>query len=74
VTVETLTYAALAERLKISSGADRLITELLKMTADMMEAKETAVKLEGENAALRSLPKPEPMSWWRWLRSTGSSQ
>jgi hypothetical protein len=41
------------------------------MTADMMEAKETAVKLEGEIAALRSLPKPEPMSWWRWLRSTG---
>jgi hypothetical protein len=51
--------------------ADRLVTELLKATANMMEAKETAAKLEGEIAALRSLPKPEPMSWWRWLRSTG---
>src|SRR5262245_58256994 len=44
--------------------ADRLVTELLKATADMMEAKETAAKLEGENAALRLLTKPEPISLW----------
>jgi hypothetical protein len=42
--------------------AERLVTEVLKATADMMEAKETATKLEGEIAALRSPPKPERMS------------
>src|SRR5262245_5303538 len=52
--------------------ADRLVTELLKATADAMEAKETAAKLEGEIAAmLRSSTKPERVSWWRWLRATG---
>jgi hypothetical protein len=50
--------------------ADRLVTELIKMTSDMMEAKETAAKLEGELAALRSTPKREPLTWWRW-RMTG---
>ena len=35
----------------------------------MMEAKETAAKLEGELVVLRSLPKPVPMSWWRWVRT-----
>jgi hypothetical protein len=50
--------------------ADRLVTELIKMTSDMMEAKETAAKLEGELAALRSIPKGEPLTWWRW-RTTG---
>ena len=49
--------------------AERLVTELLKATADMMEAKETATKLEGELVVLRSLPKPVPMSWWRWVRT-----
>ena len=50
--------------------ADRLVTELIKMTSDMMEAKETAAKLEGELAALRSIPKGKPLTWWRW-RTTG---
>jgi hypothetical protein len=50
--------------------ADRLVTELVKMTSDMMEAKETAAKLEGELAALRSIPEREPLTWWRW-RTTG---
>jgi hypothetical protein len=49
--------------------ADRLVTELIKMTSDMMEAKETAAKLEGELAALRSTPKRETLTWWRWRRT-----
>jgi hypothetical protein len=49
--------------------ADRLVTDLVKMTSDMMEAKETAAKLEGELAALRSTPKRETLTWWRWRRT-----
>jgi hypothetical protein len=47
--------------------ADRLVTELLKATADLMAAREVTARLEGEIAALR----PAPQTWWRWLRSTG---
>jgi hypothetical protein len=47
--------------------ADRLVTELLKATADLMTAREVTARLEGEIAALR----PKPMTWWRWLRTTG---
>ena len=39
--------------------ADKLISELLKATADAMMAKETAARLEGELAALQARP------WWR---------
>ncbi len=41
--------------------ADKLMTELLRMTADAMGAKETAARLEGELSALRSRP------WWKRL-------
>jgi hypothetical protein len=63
--------------------ADRLVTELLRLTGDMMEAKETAAKLEGELAAIRELlhkPDHRPVTTWRemnwrerirWLRTTG---
>jgi hypothetical protein len=51
--------------------AERMVTQLLKATADAMEAKETEAKLQGELVALRSLPKPETVSWWRWLGTTG---
>jgi chromosome segregation ATPase len=47
--------------------ADRLVTELLKATGDLMAAREVTARLEGELAALR----PKPLTWWRWLRSTG---
>ena len=40
---------------------DRLIVDLLKATADLMAAKEVAVRFEGELTALRSRP------WWRRL-------
>jgi hypothetical protein len=39
--------------------ADKLMAELLRMTADAMGSKETAARLEGELSALRSRP------WWR---------
>ena len=41
--------------------ADRLMAALLRATADTLAAKETAARLDGELAALRSRP------WWRWL-------
>jgi hypothetical protein len=53
---------------------DQLMSELLSAVAETMAAKESAAKLEGEVAALRSTskpPEPAPLSWWRWLRSTG---
>jgi hypothetical protein len=49
--------------------ADRLVTELVKMTSDMMEAKEAAAKLEGELAARRSIPEQQPLRWWRRRRT-----
>jgi hypothetical protein len=49
--------------------ADRLVTDLVKMTSDMMEAKETAAKLEGEPTARRSIPEREPLTRWRWRRT-----
>jgi hypothetical protein len=39
--------------------ADKLMAELLRMTADAMTAKETAARIEGELAALKARP------WWR---------
>ena len=39
--------------------ADKLMAELLGMTADAMSAKETAARLEGELSALRS------RTWWK---------
>jgi hypothetical protein len=51
--------------------AELLVSEVLAATADMMEAKETAAKLEGELVALRSLLQHKPMTWWRWLRTVG---
>jgi chromosome segregation ATPase len=51
--------------------AELLVSEVLAATADMMEAKETAAKLEGELVALRSLLQLKPMTWWRWLRTVG---
>lgn len=41
--------------------ADALMAELLRMTADLMTARETAARLEGELAALQARP------WWRRL-------
>ncbi len=67
------TFEAELERLQLTAAghradfererdrADRLMTELLKATADTMSAKEAAAKLEGELGALRSRP------WWRRL-------
>lgn len=43
--------------------ADQLMAELLRMTADAMGAKESAARLEGELAALRS------RSWWKRFAS-----
>lgn len=42
--------------------AERLVSELLKLTAEMMAAKESAARLEGELAALRQ------RRWWQRLR------
>jgi len=67
-----LEAAAAGHRADFERERDRaalLVSELLAATADMMEAKETAAKLEGELVALRSLLKPAPLSWWRWLRT-----
>ena len=47
--------------------ADRLVTEMLKTTADLMAARVVTARLEGQLVALR----PKPMGWWHWLRSTG---
>jgi hypothetical protein len=46
---------------KAQLEADALMAELLRMTADVMIAKETAARLEGELAA------PQARRWWRPL-------
>jgi hypothetical protein len=42
--------------------AEQLMAELLRMTADLMSAREAASHLEGELTALRSLRSARP--WW----------
>jgi hypothetical protein len=42
---------------------DRIMAELLKLTSDLMAAKEMAARLDGELSAIRARP------WWR--RMTG---
>ena len=46
---------------------EQLMADLLRMTADLMAAREAAVQLEGELTALRSLRFSRP--WW--LRMLG---
>ena len=41
--------------------ADKLMAELLRATSDLMSAKESAGRLDGELAALKARP------WWRRL-------
>jgi hypothetical protein len=60
--VETTAAGHRADFERERDRAERLVSELLKATAGAMEAKETAAKLEGELVALRSLPKPEPVT------------
>jgi predicted nucleic acid-binding Zn-ribbon protein len=42
--------------------AEQLMAELLRMTADLMSAREEATRLEGELTDLRSLRSSRP--WW----------
>jgi hypothetical protein len=46
--------------------AEQLMAELLRMTADLMSAREAAARLEGELTALRSWRSSRPW-WWRVL-------
>ena len=46
--------------------AERLLAELLRMTADLMAAREAAATLEGELTALRHQRSSRPW-WWRML-------
>jgi hypothetical protein len=46
--------------------AERLMAELLRLTADLMSARDTAGRLEGELGALRALRALRPW-WWRVL-------
>jgi predicted RNase H-like nuclease (RuvC/YqgF family) len=46
--------------------AEQLMAELLRMTADLMSARETVTRLKGELTALRSLRSSRPW-WWRML-------
>jgi hypothetical protein len=53
--VEALAAGHRADFERERERAQRLVTELLKATADMMKAKESAVRLEGVLTAFRSL-------------------
>lgn len=46
--------------------AERLLADLLRMTAELMSARETAARLEGELDVLRSQRSERPW-WWRLL-------
>jgi hypothetical protein len=47
-------------------GAEQLLAELLRMTADMMSAREMVAQLESELTALRRSRLSRPW-WWRML-------
>ena len=59
--VEALSGGHRADFERERDRADKLMAELLRMTADAMGAKETAARLEGQLSALRSRP------WWKRL-------
>jgi hypothetical protein len=46
--------------------AEKLMTELLEMTADLMAAREAITRLKGELSALRALRSSYPW-WWRMM-------
>jgi len=46
--------------------AESLLAELLRMTAELMSARETSARLEGELNALRLQRSQQPW-WWRLL-------
>jgi hypothetical protein len=46
--------------------AERLLAELLRMTADLMSARESSARLEGELNKLRAQRNQRPW-WWRLL-------
>jgi hypothetical protein len=46
--------------------AEHLMAELLRMTVDLMSAREAAARLAGELSALRSTRSSRPW-WWRML-------
>jgi hypothetical protein len=46
--------------------AEQLMADLLRMTADLMSARESAARLEGELAALRARRFSRPW-WWRMV-------
>jgi predicted RNase H-like nuclease (RuvC/YqgF family) len=46
--------------------AEQLLADLLRMTADLMSAREAAARLASELSALRSLRSSRPW-WWRML-------
>jgi hypothetical protein len=48
--------------------AEQLMAELLRLTAELMSAREAAARLEGELGALRTLRASRPW-WWRMLTS-----
>jgi phage host-nuclease inhibitor protein Gam len=48
--------------------AEALMAELLRLTADLMSAREAAGRLEGELTALRAMRSSRPW-WWRMLTS-----
>src|SRR3954451_13764469 len=59
--LETIAGGHRADYERERDRADALMAELLRMTADLMMARETAARLEGELAALKARP------WWRRL-------
>jgi len=46
--------------------AEQLLADLLRMTADLMSAREAAARLAGELSSLRSMRASRPW-WWRML-------
>ena len=51
--------------------AEPLLADLLRLTANLMSAREAAARLEGELTALRALRSSRPW-WWRMLTSRRS--
>ena len=49
--------------------AEQLMARLVRMTADLMSAREAAARLKDELIALRSLQSSRPW-WWRMLTGT----
>lgn len=55
----------------LGSTSDALIAELRAVIADLRQERDRLLTIAERQSLPAPQPETKPMSWWRWLRSTG---